>query len=198
MGNKLTFTAIAALWAAIVFPAIQAVAQDPALRPPKGSEYAIIVFEDLQCPECGRANPVLEQASRTYKIPLVRYDFPLPMHNWSYDAALIARYFDTHSEKLGDEFRDYVFSHQMEIFPGNLRSIAEKFAADHKIALPFAIDPRGELAAKITADKNLGQRININHTPTIYLASGKPQGTPLVEVKDKSQLFQMIDAMKRE
>jgi protein-disulfide isomerase len=188
----------AVLLSAVFLRATLAAAEEPSMKPPKGSEYAIIVFEDLQCPECGRANPVLEQASRTYKIPLVRYDFPLPMHNWSYNAALIARYFDTRSEKLGDEFRDYVFSHQLEIFPTNLRSIAEKFAADHKVALPFAIDPQGELAAKIAADKSLGQRMNLDHTPTIYLVSSKPQGTPLVEVKDKSQLFEMIDALKRE
>ncbi|HTR68438.1 MAG TPA: thioredoxin domain-containing protein [Terriglobales bacterium] len=193
MTRILTFLAITLIAATV------ASAEDTtALRPPKGSQYAIIVFEDLQCPECGRANPVLEQASRTYKIPLVRYDFPLPMHNWSYNAALIARYFDTQSERLGDEFRDYVFSHQLEIFPYNLRSIAEKFAADHKVVLPFAIDPQGELAAKITADKNLGERVGINHTPTIYLVSNKPQSTPIVEVKDKSQLFQMIDALKKE
>jgi len=168
------------------------------IKPPKGSQFAIVVFEDLQCPECSRANPLLEQASRTYKIPLLRYDFPLPMHNWSYNAALIARYFDSQSQKLGDEFRDYVFSHQMEIFPANLRGVAEKFAADHKVTLPFAIDPQGELAAKISADKNLGQRVGIDHTPTIFLVSNKPQGIPFVEVRDKTQLFQMIDALKRE
>jgi len=176
-----------------------ATAQDTSsLKPPKGAQLAIIVFEDLQCPQCGRSNPLLEQASKTYKIPLVRYDFPLPMHNWSYNAALIARYFDTQSQKLGDDFRDYVFAHQLEIFPYNLRSIAEKFAADHKVSLPFAIDPQGELAAKITADKNLGQRVGINHTPTIYLVSSKPQGPSIMEVKDNNQLFQMIDAMKRD
>src|SRR6202140_1287553 len=67
-----------------------------ALRPPKGSQVALVVFEDLQCPQCGRTAPLLVQASRTYKIPLVQHDFPLPMHNWSFDAAVLARYFDTH------------------------------------------------------------------------------------------------------
>src|SRR5271165_4332296 len=86
--------------------------QDPpeALRPPKGTQVAIVVFEDLQCPQCRRVSPILEQASKTYKIPLVRHDFPLPMHNWSYDAAVMARYFDETSKALGNEFRDYIFS----------------------------------------------------------------------------------------
>ncbi len=42
---------------------------NPALRPPKGAQVAIVVFEDLQCPQCRRVAPILEQASKTYKIP---------------------------------------------------------------------------------------------------------------------------------
>src|SRR5690348_17906824 len=85
---------------------------DPALRPPKGAQVALVVFEDLQCPDCRRAAPLVEEAARTYKIPVVRHDFPLPMHNWSYDAAVIARYFDSQSKELGIAFRDYIFQHQ--------------------------------------------------------------------------------------
>jgi protein-disulfide isomerase len=171
---------------------------DPALRPPKGAQVALVVFEDLQCPDCRRAAPLVAEAARTYKIPVVRHDFPLPMHNWSYDAALIARYFDTRSKQLGNDFRDYIFQHQPEITPPTLRSFAEKFAADHKVDLPFAVDPQGKLAEGITQDKNLGQRVGINHTPTIYVVSNKTQGKPFVEVVDRSQLFQLIDAMKAE
>src|ERR1035438_3245294 len=86
--------------------AICAAAQDTVdsvLRPPKGAQVAIVVFEDLQCPMCRRTAPLVEQASKTYKIPVVRHDFPLPMHNWSYQAAVMARYFDTHSKALGNE-----------------------------------------------------------------------------------------------
>jgi protein-disulfide isomerase len=171
---------------------------DPALRPPKGAQVALVVFEDLQCPDCRRAAPLVEEAARTYKIPVVRHDFPLPMHNWSYDAAIIARYFDTRSKQLGNDFRDYIFEHQPEITPPTLRTFAEKFAADHKVDLPFALDPQGKLAAGITQDKNLGQRVGINHTPTIYVVSNKTQGKPFVEVVDRTQLFQLIDAMKSE
>ncbi len=118
-----------------------------ALRPPKGSQVAIVVFEDLQCPQCGRVAPLLQQASRAYKIPVIQHDFPLPLHNWSFDAAVLARYFDTHSKELGNDFRATVFEHQMEITPQNLRGFAEKFAAEHKVALPFVVDPEGKLAA---------------------------------------------------
>jgi protein-disulfide isomerase len=168
------------------------------LRPPKGSQVALVVFEDLQCPDCRRAAPLVAQAGKTYKIPVVRHDFPLPMHNWSFDAAILARYFDTHSKALGNEFRDYIFEHQLEILPDNLRGYAEKFAAEHKVDLPFVVDPAGRLAALVLADKELGKSLNLEHTPTIYVVSNKRAGKPFVEVVDRSQLYALIDAMKKE
>jgi len=168
------------------------------LRPPKGAQVALVVFEDLQCPDCRRAAPLLKQAGQTYKIPVVRHDYPLPMHNWSYQAAILARYFDTHSRTLGNDFRDYVFEHQLEITPDNLRGVAEKFAAEHKVELPFVVDPAGKLAALVNADKELGKSINLQHTPTIFVVSNKRVGKPFVEVVDRSQLYALIDSMKRE
>jgi protein-disulfide isomerase len=166
-----------------------------ALRPPKGARVAIVVFEDLQCPDCARANPLLEEAARTYKIPLIRYDFPLPMHNWSFQAAIIARYFDTKSQKLGDELRDELFKHQVEITPDNLRAFVEKFAQEHKTALPFVVDPKGELERKVRADYQLGQATGIQHTPTIYVVSNNTSGEPFVEVVDRANLYRLIDDM---
>jgi len=170
-----------------------------ALRPPKGAAMAIVVFEDLQCPQCGRVAPLLASASKNYKIPLVQHDFPLPMHNWSFEAAVLARYFDTHASKdIGNDFRATVFAHQLEIFPQNLRGFAEKFAAEHKIALPFVIDPEGKLAAMVKADKDVGTSLHIEHTPTVWVVSNKHTGKPYIEVTDTSQLYAMIDAMKKD
>jgi protein-disulfide isomerase len=169
-----------------------------ALRPPKGAEVALVVFEDLQCPDCRRAAPLVAQAAQTYKIPVVRHDFPLPMHNWSFEAAVLARYFDTHSKTLGNAFRDSVFEHQLDMTPANLRGFAEKFAAEHKVDLPFVVDPAGKLAALVIADRDLGKSLNVNHTPTIYVVSNKRAGKPFVEVVDRTQLYALIDSMKRE
>jgi protein-disulfide isomerase len=168
------------------------------LRPPKGSQVAIIVFEDLQCPMCRRTAPLVEQASKTYKIPVVRHDFPLPMHNWSYQAAVMARYFDTFSKSVGNDFRDYIFENQLEIDPQNLRAYAEKFAAAHKVELPFIIDPSGKLAAEVNADRDLGKAIKLDHTPTVYIVSSRNPSRPYVEVKDNNQLYSTIDAMMKE
>ena len=60
-------------------------------------------------------------------------------------------------------------------------------------ALPFAIDPQGKLAALVKADYALGQRIGIEHTPTIWVVTANSKGAPFVEVVDRSSLFQLID-----
>jgi protein-disulfide isomerase len=181
--------------------AVGAAAQDTpdsVLRPPKGAQVAIVIFEDLQCPMCRRTAPLVKQASKDYKIPVVRHDFPLPMHNWSYQAAVMARYFDTHSKALGDEFRDYIFENQLEINPQNLRGYAEKFATAHKVDLPFVIDPSGKLAAQVNADRDLGKAIKLDHTPTVYVVSNRNPNRPFVEVKDNNQLYSTIDAVMKE
>ena len=171
---------------------------DSVLRPPKGAQVAIVIFEDLQCPMCRRTAPLVEQASKTYKIPVVRHDFPLPMHSWSYQAAVFARYFDTHSKALGNEFRDYIFQNQLEVNPQNLRGFAEKFASEHKVDLPFMVDPNGKLAAEVNADRDLGKAIKLDHTPTVYIVGSRNPSKPYVEVKDNNQLYSTIDAMMKE
>jgi len=168
------------------------------LRPPKGSRVAIIVFEDLECPDCARAAPLLHDAAKAYKIPLVQHDFPLRQHPWSFEAAVNARFFDTKSTKLGDEYRLYIFQNQPYITKQNLRGYTERFAEQNKVELPFVVDPSGDLAAKVTADSQLGQRIPLDHTPTIYIVTEGTRGPTFVEVKDRTQLYQMIDQAMKE
>ena len=60
------------------------------------------------------------------------------------------------------------------------------------------VDPAGKLAALVLADKELGKSLNLEHTPTIYVVSNKRAGKPFVEVVDRSQLYALIDAMKKE
>jgi len=165
-----------------------------ALKPPAGARVALVEFEDMECPDCGRANPLLKEAAAKYRIPWVRHDFPLPMHNWSFQAAVNARWFDTRSKALGDEYRDQVFANQSSIFtPEVLRQFTDKFSASHHVAFPFAPDPQGKLASLVKADYALGQRIGIEHTPTIWIVTAHSKGAPFVEVLDRSRLYQLID-----
>jgi protein-disulfide isomerase len=169
---------------------------DPsALKPPPGARVAIIEFEDLECPDCARANPLLKEAAEKYSIPWVRHDFPLPQHNWSFQAAVNARFFDIKSKTLGNDYRDYIFANQISIETlGQLQDFTKSFASAHGVALPFAVDPMGRLTQEVKADYALGQRIGIEHTPTIWIVSSAAHAPPFVEVVDRSRLFQLIDA----
>lgn len=165
-----------------------------ALRPPAGARVAIVEFEDLECPDCARANPVLKDAVEKYHIPWVRHDFPLPFHTWSFQAAVDARWFDTKSRKLGDEFRDAVFAAQATIHTqDDLNAFARKFAAEHQLAFPFVVDPQGRLEQLVKADTDLGQSVGIQHTPTIWVVTNRTSGTPFVEVIDRSKLHELIE-----
>jgi protein-disulfide isomerase len=168
------------------------------LRPPKGSKVAIIVFEDLECPQCAKAAPLLHEASKKYNIPLIQHDFPLPQHPWSFEAAVNACYFDTQSLKLGDDYRLYIFQNQNYITKQNLRGVTEKWAEDHKVVLPFVVDPSGALTAKVEADRDLGKRIPLDHTPTIYIVSDSGHGATVTEVPDLTQLYTKLDEVMKE
>ena len=50
------------LLAAAAFAADPQVASN-VLRPPKGTKVAIVVFEDLQCPQCARTAPYFAVAT---------------------------------------------------------------------------------------------------------------------------------------
>jgi len=165
-----------------------------ALHPPAGAKVAIVEFEDLECPDCARANPLLIQATAKYGIPWIRHDFPLPMHNWSFQAAVNARFFDTKSLKVGNDYRDYIFANQISIeTPDQLHDWTQKFAQAHGVALPFAIDPMGKLASLVKTDRDLAQRIGVEHTPTIWVVTNAKNAPPFVEVLDRNKLYQLID-----
>jgi protein-disulfide isomerase len=181
-----------------------------ALRPPKGSKVALVVFEDLECPTCGQVHPQLEALSKQYNVPLVIHDFPLNIHAWAMPAAILARYFESRKPGLGREFRIYIFANQQQISapcdakPGdpsaaeqcrqNLRTYAQRFAAEKKTSIPFALDPGGAIESAIQTDVSLGRRVGVQHTPTIYIMTNRmttiPPETPIPQLQ--SALEQVV------
>jgi len=115
------------------------------------------------------------------------------MHNWAFEAAVWARYFDKTSPSLGNEFRKFIYANQIQIARDNLPQWAQKFAGENKTAVPAEKDPGGKLAELVKADYLLGQRIGVEHTPTIWVVSNSGVSQPLVEeVKVREKLEQMI------
>lgn len=167
-----------------------------ALKPPHGAAVAIVMFEDLQCPDCSKAYPVVWEAANAHKVPVVLHDFPLPMHNWAFEAAVWARFFDQISPDMGNEFRKFIYANQIQITRENLLQWAQKFASENKTPVPSDKDPEGKLSDLVKADYLLGQRIGVEHTPTIWVVGNGGVSQPLVEeVKVREKLGQMIEDM---
>jgi protein-disulfide isomerase len=191
---KIFLRTIAAL-ALAALSMIANAADGSSLKPPPGARVAIVMFEDLECPDCANAYPVVWQTANTHHIPVVLHDYPLPQHPWSFDAAIFARYFDTKSEKLGNDFRGYIFSNQSQITKQNLRQYVDKFANDNKTPLPFVLDPDSKFKEKVLADRALGTQIGLQHTPTIFVVGNGGPATPAVEVTDRGQISQIVEDM---
>lgn len=168
------------------------------LQPPAGDRVAIIVFEDLGCPMCARAHPIELQVSQQLHVPIVRYDFPLAYHVWTFDGAVFARYLqDKVSPKLAGQFRSDVFASQSLIEnKDDLKQYEERWAQQHGIKLPAVLDPGGKLAAKVQADYDTGKRLNVVQTPTIIVVTRNNYqvvcGTR--ELLDPNQLYPVVKA----
>jgi protein-disulfide isomerase len=161
-----------------------------ALHPPAGAKVAIVEFADLECPMCAMENPVIMQAVDHYHVAWVRHDFPLPMHNWSFQAAVNARWFDTKSKKLGDDYRNAIFANQRSIeTKSDLQDFTQKFAQEHGTGLPFVMDPQGTLKAEVQADVDLGNRMGIGETPTAFVVTAHGYK----QILDWNKLYSMLD-----
>ena len=169
--------------------------KDPALlHAPAGKPLAIIDFEDLECPACARAFPLVHQAADHYKIALIRHDWPLQMHIWSHDAAITARYIqDKISPQAAEEFRGAVFQNQMSISSkDDLQAFTQRYFQQHGRTMPFVVDPTGQFAKEVQTDTDLATRIGLNHTPSIFIVTQKGY----TEVLDSNQLFQTIETVQ--
>ena len=164
-----------------------------ALQPPAGSKLAIVEFMDLECPVCAQMDPVVEKAASDHHVAWVHHDFPLPYHNWSFAAAVNARYFDSKSPVLGNQYRAAVFANQTSIdnVPV-LTQFTQKFASDHHVDLPFLMDPGGKFDAAVKADRSLAQRMGINRTPSIWVVAQTPNGPTYAELLEKNGLDSLI------
>lgn len=166
-----------------------------ALHPPPGYKVAIVEFADLECPMCRMENTVIMQAVQQYHVAWVRYAFPLPMHNWSFQAAVNAKWFDTKSKEIGNDYRNAVFAAQPNIeTKADLQAFTQKFAQQHGLQLPFVMDPQGKLVAEVRANMALGDRMGVHETPTAWVVTTKGYK----QVTDFSKLFSMLDQAETE
>jgi hypothetical protein len=166
------------------------------LKPPAGDKIAVIEWEDLECPACAHAFPIVHVTLKQYEtlkhenIPLVRYDFLIPGHVWSKQAETYARFMqDTFGLEYATEYRREVFASQYKISGlDDLNHFTQQFLQAHGgKQLPFVMDPK--YLKEVQADNDLGIKLGLMETPTIVVVTAKEW----IQVKDVSLLSQAID-----
>ena len=161
------------------------------LKPPAGSKVAVIEYEDLECPACAHAFPIVHAAVSHYKIPLEEYDFQIQGHIWSHEAAVFAHYLKAKvSPPLAEEYRREVFASQYRIASkDDLRNFTQSFMTKAGKQMPFVVDPTGQFDHEVNATTDQGVKLGLQHTPTIVVVTP----TRWIEVADVSQMYAAID-----
>jgi protein-disulfide isomerase len=136
------------------------------------SSVTVEEFADFQCPTCGAMHPVLKEVQTSYgsKIKFIFRNFPLPMHDKSYDAAVAAEAAGMQGKFW--QMQDQLFSNQKAWStqtPNNQiwLDYAEKIGLDIE---KFKTDVAG-IAAKSRVDQDVARAkaLNVGSTPTVFV-----------------------------
>lgn len=147
----------------------------PSLGTP-GAPVVLVVFSDFQCNYCGKEAQMLrENLLKTYpeQVRLYFKDFPLEkIHPWAKTAAIAGRCVFRQAPAAFWDFHDWVFAHQAEITPANLKSKVGEFAAANGnldvLQLGRCIDTR-ETEAEINTSIAEARQLQVNATPTLFV-----------------------------
>jgi len=169
-------------------------AQEPLIEGNPASPVRVIVYEDLQCPDCAnfRVDMDKELLPRFAKtVAFEHRDFPLAKHAWARKAAIAARFFGSVSPEVAIEFRKTTMAKLREINPETFNEHVSDFAKTHKVDPTKAIlaldDPA--LAAAVEKDYQEGVARGIAKTPTVLV-----DGEPFIERFPIADVIKSIEA----
>lgn len=134
---------------------------------PEGAKVTIVEFSDFQCPFCTRAASVVHQIREKYgdKVRFVFRQYPLPMHGDAHLAAQAA--LAAHQQGKFWEYHDLLFANQRALTRPSLEDYAKQANLDMQ-QLKKALDDQA-LKDAVDADVELGEEVNVNGTPTVFI-----------------------------
>lgn len=149
----------------------------PGAIPPnyKGAENSPVVLEefaDFQCPACAATHPKMNEIAGLYgsRIKFIYRNFPLPMHDKSYDAAVAAEAAGMQG-KFWD-MQNLLFQNQKtwEVQP-NYRQTFEEYANTLGLNIEkFKNDMASTLAKqRVDADLQRARSLGVSQTPSLYI-----------------------------
>jgi protein-disulfide isomerase len=134
---------------------------------PKDAKVTVVEFSDFECPYCSKAADVVHQIRQKYgsKVRFVFLQFPLSFHRNAHDAAEAA--LAAHAQGKFWEYHDLLFKNQSQLD----RSALENYATQTGLDLgkfKKALDD-DTYAAAVDADLKLGERAQVDGTPTMFV-----------------------------
>ena len=145
------------------------------------SRVRVVVYEDLQCPDCAAFRVMMdEKLLPRYgaRVAFLHRDFPLAKHSWARRAAIAARFFTARDLRWGLDYRRETMARLREItadtFAARLAAFARARGVDAAAAVAALEDPA--LAAAVEKDYQEGVARGVARTPTAFV-----NGRPFVE-----------------
>jgi protein-disulfide isomerase len=157
------------------------------------SPVRVVIYEDLQCPDCADFRTLLDQQvlPRYPATVVFEYrDFPLAKHAWARKAAVASRFLEGTQPGAGLAFRKYALTNLSHINTDNFNPIHSQFAEAHGVDPAKAIIaltyPRS--TGLVDKDYQEGVARGVARTPTVLV-----NGRLLVETFTFEELEKAID-----
>jgi len=166
----------------------------PSLGTP-GAPVVLVAFSDFECPHCKDEAAMLRQNLLTAyptQVRLYAKDYPLDsIHLWARPAAIAGRCVFRQNAGSYWSYSDWIFAHQADITPQNLKDKVMEWAKGQKdidvLQLGQCMDTK---ATEAEVDKNVaeGHALDINSTPTLFV-----NGRRIAQAIDWASLRGIID-----
>jgi protein-disulfide isomerase len=182
----------------LVLTAMTALAQPHLVEGKADSPVRVVIYEDLQCPDCADFRVMLDtKLLPRYgaKVAFEHRDFPLPKHKWARPASIAARFFFEKSPALAVLWRQETMRDQAKITPESFDAHLTAFAKRNGVEPASALAALNDaaLAGVIQKDYEEGVARGIAHTPTALV-----NGAPFIETFTFEEIAAGIDAALKE
>jgi protein-disulfide isomerase len=144
------------------------------IRGNKNVVVTIVEVSDFECPYCKQfaewLSAVPEELQSQARI--VYKNFPLEIHPWAHEAAVLASCADLQSEDAFWRLHDFMFKNQRVLSSSTLHDRVAKFVQtilEFSAKNLFASSGHGRAEAAIYHDKLLVDQLQIDSAPTIFL-----------------------------